>query len=177
MPDRPQLRLQPMTERHLADFAGVVNDPEVARFTRFPAPAPDTFAREWYARYEAGRLAGTHEAFAALDPDGRFVGLALAPHLDAEAREAELGYLVPVEQRGRGVASELLRQLTDWAFAEREILRAGLVIDVENVASQRVAVRAGYRHEGTMRSTYFKQGLRSDVQIWSRLPSDPPPDC
>jgi len=44
------------------------------------------------------------------------------------------------------------------------------------VASQRVAVRAGYTLEGVMRSTYFKPGAeRSDVQLWSRLPSDPFP--
>jgi RimJ/RimL family protein N-acetyltransferase len=172
---RLQLRLQLLDESHLPSVQAVVDDPQVARFTRFPAPAPATFAAEWYARYQAGRLAGTHEAFAALSPTEEFLGLALAPGLDAETREAELGYLVPAAHRGRGVASELLRQLTDWAFRERAILRAGLVIDVANVASQRVAVRAGYLHEGTLRSTYFKQGLRTDVQIWSRLASDPPP--
>jgi len=28
--------------------------------------------------------------------------------------------------------------------------------------------------EGVMRSTYLKQGRRSDTELWSRLPSDPP---
>jgi RimJ/RimL family protein N-acetyltransferase len=171
----PALRLQPLDGRHLDSVRAVVNDPEVARFTRFPAPAPDSFVQEWYARYTAGRQAGTHEAFAAVSPDGSFLGLALAPHIDVEGREMELGYLVPADQRGRGVATELLRQLTDWAFADGNALRASLVIDAQNLASQRVASRAGYLLEGTMRCTYFKQGLRSDVQIWSRLPSDPPP--
>ena len=84
----------------------------------------------------------------------------------------ELGYLVAPAARGRGAGTEMLRQLTSWAFTDGGALRASLLIDVANVASQRVAVRAGYTLEGVLRSTYFKQGLRSDVQLWSRLPSD-----
>jgi hypothetical protein len=28
-----------------------------------------------------------------------------------------------------------------------------------------------------MRSTYLKQGRRSDTELWSRLPSDPAPNA
>jgi RimJ/RimL family protein N-acetyltransferase len=48
-----------------------------------------------------------------------------------------------------------------------------LLIDVENVASLRVAQRAGYVHEGVLRSVYLKPGRRIDQAVWSRLPSDP----
>ena len=71
----------------------------------------------------------------------------------------------------------MLRQLTSWAFAEHGTLRAALMIDVDNVGSQRAAVRAGYTLEGVLRSSYFKQGMRTDMQIWSRLPTDPEPDA
>jgi RimJ/RimL family protein N-acetyltransferase len=81
--------------------------------------------------------------------------------------------MVAPTARGRGVGTEMLRQLTSWAFAEGGTLRASLLIDVVNVPSQRVAIRAGYTLEGVLRSSYFKQGMRSDVQIWSRLPTDP----
>jgi RimJ/RimL family protein N-acetyltransferase len=108
-----------------------------------------------------------------VDGDGRLVGLALAPHIDHAAREAELGYLVAPSARGRGYATELLRLLTDWAFEQAGVLRATLVIDVENPASARVAERAGYVREGVMRSIDFKEGRRIDAELWSRLPSDP----
>jgi RimJ/RimL family protein N-acetyltransferase len=171
MRDVSELRLEFMTEAHLDDFEQVLGEPDVLRFTRLPDPAVPGYSVQWYGRYQAAREKGTGEAFAAVAPDGTFLGVALAPHIDAEAREMELGYLVAAAARGRGVGTEMLRQLTTWAFTEGT-LRAALVIDVANVASQRVATRAGYTLEGVLRSTYFKQGLRSDVQIWSRLPSD-----
>jgi len=65
--------------------------------------------------------------------------------------------------------------LTAWAFAQFGAMRAYLIIDVENRASERVAERCGYRREGVMRSTHLKQGRRIDAGLWSRLPSDPDP--
>jgi RimJ/RimL family protein N-acetyltransferase len=167
-----ELRLEPMAETHLDDLEQLLDDPDVLRFTRLPDPPVPGYSVQWYDRFEAAREKGTAEAFAAVAPDGEFLGWALAPRIDAEAREMELGYLVAPAARNRGVATELLRQLTAWAFDKGGALRVSLVIDVANVASQRVAARAGYTLEGVLRDTYVKPGLRADVQIWSRLPTD-----
>ncbi|MGN6868981.1 MAG: GNAT family N-acetyltransferase [Solirubrobacteraceae bacterium] len=170
-----EVRFECLDERWLNQVADLVADPDVRRFTRIPEPPPDGFARNWIDAYEAGRLNGTRAGFAAIDGDGRFVGLGLAPEIDPEAGELELGYIVAREARGRGVATEILRLLTRWAFAEAKAQRAYLIIDVGNPASARVAERCGYRLEGVMRSIHVKQGQRADVGLWSRLPGDPSP--
>jgi RimJ/RimL family protein N-acetyltransferase len=123
--------------------------------------------------YEEGRRDGTREGFAAVDGDDRFVGLGLAPEIVRDAGELELGYIVASGARGRGVATGILRLLTDWAFETTGAERAFLIIDVENAASQRVAERCGYRHEGDMRSIHLKDDRRIDAGLWSRLPTDP----
>jgi len=170
------MELRLLSSADVDDAHKLVQDPETLRFTRIPEPPPDGFARDWIARYEQARATGAKEAFAIVGEDGAFLGIALAPVIDAESAEAELGYIVAARARGRGVASKALDLLTRWAFEERGILRAYLVIDVDNPASKRVAVRAGYTHEGTLRSTYHKQGRRSDTELWSRLPGDPTPN-
>jgi len=151
---------------------GLVDDAETLRFTRVPQPPPDGFAEIWIARYVDGRKDGSCEGFAIVDADGTFLGLALAPAMALEPEwTAELGYAVAEAARGRGVASEALRRLTDWAFAQG-ILRAELIISPDNEGSKRVAERAGYTYEGTLRSKHFKQGRREDQEVWSRLPTD-----
>ena len=175
-PDRT-LRLEPLAEEHLVGLTALTTDAEAVRFTRLPEPMPDGFAQAWLERYQRGSADGTAYGFAAVDDDGTFLGIGLAPHVDPEAREVELGYIVAREARGRGVATEMVRQLTRWAFEERGIQRAYLIIDVDNPASKVVAERAGYSLEGVMRSTYLKQGRRSDTELWSRLPSDPAPNA
>jgi RimJ/RimL family protein N-acetyltransferase len=118
-----QLRFEPFDEEWLDDVTKLVTDPDVLNFTRVPEPV-----------------------------NGRFLGLALAPHVDAAAGEMELGYIVAPAARGRGVARAILRKLTRWAFEERGAQRIHLIIDVQNVASERVAERCGYRRERVMRS-------------------------
>jgi RimJ/RimL family protein N-acetyltransferase len=169
------IRLERLGVQHLDGVAALIADPEVLHFTRVPEPAPPGFARDWIARYEAGERDGSCAGFAAVDGAGAFLGLALAPQIDAEGRELELGYIVAPQARGRGVGTTMLRELTRWALGEVGALRVYLMIDTGNVASRRIAERCGYVLEGVLRSAHVKQGRRGDVMLWSRLPSDPEP--
>ena len=167
-----EVRLEPLGESHLAAVAGMLQDEDVLRFTRVPNPVPPGWEREWLDFYDEGRRDGTREAFAVVDRAGSFLGLALAFSIDREGRQLELGYVVAPQARGRGVGTRALELLTDWAFAELDALRIELWISAGNAPSKRVAERVGYRYEGTLRSFHFKQGIRDDFEIWSRLASD-----
>jgi RimJ/RimL family protein N-acetyltransferase len=70
------------------------------------------------------------------------------------------------------VATRALRLLTQWGFEDLALVRVELRIDVVNTASEIVAARAGYAREGVLRSMYFKEGLRVDLGVWSRLATD-----
>jgi RimJ/RimL family protein N-acetyltransferase len=174
--ERARVNLVRFTGAHVPALVEMTGDRDVQRHTRTPIPVPTDFGASWLARYEQGRRHGTREAFAIVDSDSQaFLGIAVAPRIDRNAKEAELGYVVAPAARGRGVATEALRLLTEWAFAELGAMRLELLIGVENEASKRVAARCGYVKEGVLRSLYFKQDLREDTEIWSRLPSDPDP--
>jgi RimJ/RimL family protein N-acetyltransferase len=167
------IRLEPLDRSHLDGLAGLAVDPLVVRFTRVPDPVPPGFPEAWLGRYEEGRRDGTREGFAIVGDGGDFLGVAVAPRLDRDARTAELGYVVAREARGRGVATEALRLLTEWAFADAGMLRLELLISVDNPASKRVAERCGYVREGVLRSLHVKQDVREDTEIWSLLVDDP----
>src|SRR4051794_11444226 len=128
------MHLELLAERHLDAVAALLEDPDVLRFTRVPDPPPAGFERAWLERYEDARRDGSGEAFAALDDDGTFLGLALAAEIEQESGEVELGYVVAPAARGRGVATAILRELTDWALGTVGAQRIVLIIDVENPA-------------------------------------------
>jgi len=168
-----EARLEPLGEQHLVSVAAMFEDEDVLRYTRVPNPVPPGWEREWFEFYEEGRRHGTREAFAVVDAhDGSFLGLGLAFGIDREGRQLELGYVVAPEARGRGVATRTLELLTEWGFGELDALRIELWISTGNDASKHVAKNAGYHHEGTLRSFHFKQGIREDFEVWSRLPTD-----
>ena len=164
------IEFEPQAPAHLPAIEALLTDPAILRFTLVPEPVPEGFAAEWLDWYEQGRRSGEREGFAIVE-DGAFLGLALAPAI-ADGT-VELGYVVAPAGRGRGLAPAALRMLTDWAFADRGVVRAELRISASNGASQRVAEKAGYIREGVLRSVHFKQGRRDDMEIWSRLPTDP----
>jgi RimJ/RimL family protein N-acetyltransferase len=166
-----QVRLVPFASEHLAAFNTMLHDPDVLRYTRVPEPVPEKFAAAWAARYEAGRKDGTRHNFAILDADDVFCGIAVAPVIDRDEQTAELGYVVAPGARGRGIATEALRQVSDWAFGQG-LVRLYLLISEQNPASKKVAARAGYRFEGVMRSVYMKPGVREDTEVWARLITD-----
>jgi RimJ/RimL family protein N-acetyltransferase len=165
------ITLEPLSAAHIGDLEELVTDPDVLRFTRIPSPVPPGFAQSWIGVYDAGRRDGTKEGFAVLD-DGSFVGLAVAPRIDRTSRTAELGYTVMPAARGRGIATEALRLLTEWTFAETGAVRLELVIGVANEASKKVAARCGYEREGILRSLYVTPGVREDTELWSLLAPD-----
>ena len=135
------LSLQPLDDRHLPGMEEIVADPDALRFTRIPEPAPPGFAATWLGRYRGDERVG----FAIEDERGAFLGMALAPDIDRDGREVELGYIVHPAARGRGVATQGLVLLTRWAFDELGALRAYLFIDSENAASLKVAEAGGLR--------------------------------
>jgi RimJ/RimL family protein N-acetyltransferase len=165
-------RLEPLAARHLEGLAELGRDPDVQRFTYVPTPWEEGFERTWLEGYERAPE-GTRAAFAILEEEsGEFVGFAALVRIDPDAREAEAGYIVSRRARGHGVAVRALRLLTEWALDELTLERVELRITPENMASIRVAERCGYVREGVLRSMHFKQGQRSDLAIYSRLPSD-----
>lgn len=67
-----------------------------------------------------------------------------------------------------------LTLVVDYAFSGLGVVRAELLIEVDNTASQRVAAVAGFQREGVLRVVFEHLGGRHDAVSWSRLPTDPP---
>lgn len=76
------------------------------------------------------------------------------------------GYVLARSAWGRGLMTEALTEVADWALRQAGVWRIGDVCDVENLASARVMEKAGLTREGMLRR-------------WTLLPnvSDAPRDC
>jgi RimJ/RimL family protein N-acetyltransferase len=92
--------------------------------------------------------------------------------LDDDRFVAEIGYWVAKAARGRGVATRAVRLVSRWAVRDLGVQRLELMTRVENEGSQRVAVAAGFRREGVLRSYITHRAGQFDVVMFSLLPSD-----
>ncbi len=87
---------------------------------------------------------------------------------------AAVGFWLRPEARGRGAATIAVQLIARWAFDELGVQRLELTTAPENVASQRVAERAGFTREGVLRAltAATKNDGRRDSVMFSLLPSD-----
>jgi len=101
---------------------------------------------------------------------GAVLGFVLLFDVNRVDRRGEIGYWLLPEGRGRGVATEAVRLVVEWAFTELGLVRVQGVVDVANGASQRVLERAGFEREGIMRSFKLRgDGTRADNVLFSRI--------
>jgi RimJ/RimL family protein N-acetyltransferase len=117
---------------------------------------------------------GKSAAWALADPDDdRLLGGVGLHSIDPQNAAAEIGYGVVPEARGRGLAAEAVRAVTEWAFATLPLSRIRLLHAVENPASCRVAQRCGFALEGTLRQAYrYGDGQLHDEHLHARLATD-----
>lgn len=87
-----------------------------------------------------------------------------------EARNAEVGMWIHVDQSGRGLATAALKEMIDWSFSEWPWLRLSWRCAPANVASTRVAEKAGMTREGILKSQSLSpDGERRDTVCYAVL--------
>jgi RimJ/RimL family protein N-acetyltransferase len=93
--------------------------------------------------------------------------------LNSMSYRGHIGYWVVAGARGRGVCTRALRLLARWALEELQLQRLELITDPDNVASQRVAEKVGFRREGVLRSHLrHPDGRLRDSVMFSLLPGE-----
>jgi RimJ/RimL family protein N-acetyltransferase len=120
---------------------------------------------------------GDHASFAVVGAaDGELLGSVSLFAIDQAQGDAQIGYWTVAAARGRGVAGRAVDAVCRWAFPVLQLDRIELFHAVENVASGRVAAKAGFTLEGRLRRSHrYGDGMRHDELLWSRLADDRPP--
>jgi ribosomal-protein-alanine N-acetyltransferase len=177
LPD-PPLRDGPVALRawrqdDLGSIVAACQDPEIPRWTAVASPYTERDARAYLDRADRDRLAGRELGLAVVDAgDDRLLGSCGLARFDWTDRKAEIGYWVAAEARGRSVGTVATRLLASWALRELRLERIELLAHPGNEASQRLAVRAGFVREGTLRAYRRRKGRREDLVMFSLLAPD-----
>lgn len=84
-----------------------------------------------------------------------------------------VGYWCAPQARGRGIMTRALRRVCRYALDDIAVDRIEMTADRDNIASHRVAEKAGFQREGVMRSKFaHPDGYRIDAMMFSLLPGE-----
>lgn len=171
-----RLLLGPFEAADVEAVAEACSDAEVQRWLPLPRPYRREEAADWCLR-KAPEL---RESGAGLElaihtrPDGQLAGCIGLKQPDWVGRVVEVGYWAAPATRRRGYLGEAVRAITDWVLTEQGFERVELLAATGNLASQRVAERAGFTREGVMRNAGYTHDGRVDLVLYAKIRGDLP---
>jgi len=103
-----------------------------------------------------------------INSDGSyFVGLISLHTIDVANHNAEIGYWIAEPLRGHGITSIAAQLITHWGLTELGFKRIDGLANVENIASHKVMLNAGYEFEGTLKDLVTRGDEQIDMKLFA----------
>lgn len=165
------LLLRPWQPTDAEDVLLGLSDPLHARWNpRLPLRDLDQ-ARGWLQGRAQGWRDGRAASWAVTE-GGRVVGSVGLRDLNLVDRFATASYWTMPAERGRGMAPRALARVTSYAYEVLGMHRVKLLHAAANTGSCRVAEKAGFRMEATMRESNLLADGFTDEHLHARLVGD-----
>jgi ribosomal-protein-serine acetyltransferase len=104
---------------------------------------------------------------------GEFIGLIGLKDTDVLNKKTEIGYWLSEKEQGKGIMTNSVKELCDFAFTKLQINRIQIKCAVGNVPSKNIPKRLGFKLEGVEREGELLTGNTfTDLEIYSKLKND-----
>jgi RimJ/RimL family protein N-acetyltransferase len=174
LPAAGGLVLRPWQPADAPVFLAAYQDPEI-RHWHTRRPGSEDEVREWFARFRRNWAEEVGASWAVTRDGHEVLGRIAIGSVNLDDGVAGCAYWVLPAARGAGVASRALTAVSAWALAEAGFHRLYLDHSTRNQASCRVAVKAGFRLEGTKRSDAIHSDGRHDMHLHARIRGESAP--
>lgn len=101
--------------------------------------------------------------------DDRLTGSIGFVLFDWNARKTEIGYWIDKSEEGKGIVSAACKVLIDYAFGELGMNRIEIRCSAENRRSAAIPERFGFKKEGVLRQSEFRNGHLHDFVVYGLL--------
>ncbi len=166
-----RLRLRHFRDADLALFMAYRNDPEVAKYQGWEGisePEARAFLQEQKA-IQPGVPGQWFQIAIELKETGMLVGDCALKMEEHDERQAEIGYTLSRAYQGRGIASEAVSCVLEYAFVTLRLHRVIAITDCENAASVALLERLGLRREGHFHQNVWFKGKWGDEFLYAML--------
>lgn len=157
-----KIYLRPLDLEDIAALTAWLNDPEVTRQLRIYRPltpmAEEAFLRK-LGESESDMVLG----IMAREPE-QFIGVTGLHQLDARNRHVQFGITVGEKSAwGKGYGTEATRLMVRYAFDTLNLHRVWLHVYEGNERALHVYQKVGFRIEGRLRQSFFRDGRYWDT--------------
>ena len=142
-------------------------------FTHFGS-TPKTMEEElnWLKGVAQGIADGTSYSYAIIF-DGELVGGIGVKIFAHRTYVGEIGYFLDEKLWGQGIVVEAVKLLEENCFSNFGLTRLEAVMQPENIASEKVAIKSGYHKEGFLKNVLKdREGNLKDVYLYAKTKND-----
>ncbi|MBB4036233.1 ribosomal-protein-serine acetyltransferase [Dysgonomonas hofstadii] len=100
----------------------------------------------------------------------KFVGLAGFKDVDKDNHKTEIGYWLSQHAQGKGIMTQTVRRLLEYAFDEMEMNRVQIKVAINNKKSRNIPEKLGFEVEGIERDgELLVDNEYTDIAVYSLL--------
>jgi len=167
--------LRPSAERDIDSIFNACQDPLIPAFTTVPATYTIDHAID-FVRSDPFSFAERRELRFVIDygngADTNFAGVISLHTINIKNHTAEIGYWMDKSLRGKGVGTIAAKMITDYGFRSLGFRRIDGLVDVDNLASQKLLTSAGFQKEGILRNKVSREdGRQIDMALFATTDS------
>ena len=172
--------LRPPVDSDVTSIYEACQDPLIPRFTTVPVNYTMSHALDYVQRIPASIELQREIPFViefGVGDEKEFAGVISLHTISIDNHRAEIGYWMREQMRGKGIATMATKILTGYGLDTLGFKRIEAAVDIENTASQKLLLTAGYEREGILQQRVTRSnGNQIDMvmfaalnQIWTRL--------
>ena len=163
-----KLKLRGYTEADIDRLVELANNKHVSKYLidTFPYPYTQKDAIWWI---QTGHNLNGSTNFV-IENDGIFVGgIGVTPSQGWKSHSAEIGYWIGEAYWNKGIGTDALFQMTDYAFHKLNLKKLFAPVIEGNSASMRILEKCGYILEGTLNTEVFKNDQFHNIHYYAKI--------
>ncbi|HRG34325.1 MAG: GNAT family N-acetyltransferase [Saprospiraceae bacterium] len=165
-----RLRLRKILPADAKYFFQMRSDPEVMKYIDKPMMKSAAEAKAMIRQIEADRLLGNGINWGiTLKEDLKLIGTIGFWRIDKPNYRTEVGYMLQTKHQGKGLVSEALQTVLDFAFNQMHVHSIEANINPFNDRSRNLLIKNGFIKEAYFRENYFYNGKFLDSEIYSLI--------
>lgn len=179
----PSVELRPVEKHHVPLFAEMFSQYELLRLLAPGTVAPVNLPAEeaWFDSICKDKTSWTFSIIVnelKTHAHGGVIGNCTLMGFHGKNRSATMGIAIgDAVHRGKGFGTEAIKLLMEFGFLEMNLNRIELQVLELNAPARKLYERLGFKLEGTLRQSLFREGRYWDTYIMSMLRSEYTPDA
>ena len=160
--------LREVKAEDIEDIYQGAQDPLIPKFTTVPPNYSIDLAKNFVAKAPTSFANQTELIFTIVNSgkenNEKFAGVISLHTIDHGNHRAEIGYWLAKSARGKGVGKTAVELLTEFGLLTIGFKRIEAMVNIENEASRKLLLSAGYEFEGVLRQrTTNHEGKQIDM--------------